>query len=105
MPLRGSVMGKTRRRFSREFKIEAVRLVTEGGRGIAETAREIGVNATVLGRWKQTLANDGEEAFPGKGRLAPLAEEVRRLERELKRVRRERDFLKETTAFFARENR
>lgn len=98
-------MGAKRRKFSREFKVEAVRLVTEGGQGIAATARELGVSPGLLGRWKQQFTNDGKEAFPGKGRLAPLAEEVRRLERELKQVRQERDFLKKTAAFFARENR
>ena len=98
-------MKKTRRKFTREFKIEAVRLVTEEGRGIAETGRELGVNPTVLSRWKDAIAKNGGQAFPGKGRLAPMAEEIRRLERELKRVSQERDFLKKATAFFARENR
>jgi len=98
-------MGETRRKFSREFKIEAVRLVVEGGQSIAETARELGINANLLGRWKQQLTENGEQAFPGKGRMKPLEEEVRRLQRELKRVRQERDFLKKATAFFARENK
>ena len=98
-------MGETRRRYSREFKIEAVRLVIEGGQSIAETARELGINANLLGRWKQQLTADGEQAFPGKGRMKPLEDEVRRLQRELKKVRQERDFLKKTTAYFARENK
>ncbi len=98
-------MGETRRKFSREFKIEAVRLVTEGGQSIAETARELGVNASLLGRWKQQQADNREQAFPGKGRMKPLEEEVRRLQRDLKRVRQERDFLKKATAFFARESK
>lgn len=102
---RESTMGTARRKFSREFKVEAVRMVTEGGRGIAETARELGVNPNLLGRWKKQLTEDGEAAFPGKGRLAPLEEENRRLQRELKRVRQERDFLKKASAFFARESR
>ena len=62
-------MGETRRKFSREFKIEAVRLVTEGGQTIAETARELGINTNLLGRWKQQLTENGEQAFPGKGRM------------------------------------
>ena len=98
-------MSETRRKFSREFKIEAVRLVTEGGQTIAETARELGVNASLLGHWKRRLTKNGEQAFPGKGRMKPLEEEVRRLQRDLKRVRQERDFLKKATAFFARENK
>lgn len=98
-------MGDARRKFSREFKIEAVRLITEGGQTIAETARELGVNASLLGRWKQQLTESGGQAFPGKGRMKPLEEEVRRLQRDLKRVRQERDFLKKATAFFARESK
>jgi transposase len=98
-------MGETRRKFSREFKIEAVRLVTEGGQTIAETARELGINAGQLGRWKQQLTENADEAFPGKGRLKPLEEEVRRLQRELKQTRQERDFLKRATAYFARESK
>ena len=98
-------MGETRRKFSRDFKMEAVRLVTEGGQTIAETARELGVNPNLLGRWKRLLTDNGEQAFPGKGRMKPLEEENRRLQRELKRVRQERDFLKKATAFFARESR
>ena len=98
-------MGETRRKFSRDFKMEAVRLVTEGGQTIAETARELGVNPNLLARWKRLLTDNGEQAFPGKGRMKPLEEENRRLQRELKRVRQERDFLKKATAFFARESR
>lgn len=98
-------MGETRHRFGREFKVEAVRMVTEGGQGIAETARQLGLNPNLLGRWKRELTGDGEQAFPGKGRMKPLEEEVRRLQRELKRVRQERDFLKKATVYFARESK
>ncbi len=98
-------MGDKRRKFSREFKIEAVYLVTEGGQTIAETARELGINANLLGRWKQQLTENVDEAFPGKGRMKPLEEEVRRLQRELKQTRQERDFLKRATAYFARESK
>lgn len=97
-------MSERRRKYSREFKIEAVRLVTEGGQGVAETARELGINANLLGRWKRQLAEDGEEAFPGKGRMKPMEEEIRRLQGEVKRLRQERDFLKKATAYFARES-
>ncbi len=79
--------------------------ITEGGQSIAATARELGINASLLGRWKQQLTDNGEQAFPGKGRMKPLEEEVRRLQRELKRVRQEQDFLEKATAYFARENK
>ena len=95
-------MGKKRRKFSREFKIEAVRMVAEGGRGTTEVARELGISPNLLTRWKQQVVTNGDQAFPGKGRLA---DEVRRLQLELKRVQQERDFLKKATAFFARESK
>jgi transposase len=98
-------MGERRRKFSREFKIEAVKLVTEGGQTVAETARELGINASLLARWKRQFAEDGGQAFPGKGRMKPLEEEIRRLQREVRRLRQERDFLKKATAFFARESK
>ena len=98
-------MGEKRRKFSREFKIEAVRLVTDGGQPIAAAARELGINANLLGRWKQQLTANAEDAFPGKGRMKPLEEEVRRLQRELKQARQERDFLKRAAAYFARESK
>jgi len=95
-------MAKKRRKFSREFKIEAVRMVAEGGRGTTEVARELGISPNLLTRWKQQVVTNGDQAFPGKGRLA---DEVRRLQLELKRVQQERDFLKKATAFFARESK
>jgi transposase len=63
-------MGDPRRSFSREFKVEAVRLVTEGKRRLSEVARELGIRATLLGHWWQEITDDSE-AFPGKGRLKP----------------------------------
>jgi transposase len=95
-------MPKKRRKFSREFKIEAVRMVCDGDRSVAETARELSISPNLLTRWKQQLSENGDQAFPGKGRLA---DEVRRLQLELKRVQQERDFLKKTAAFFARESK
>ena len=59
---RESEMGTTRRKFSREFKVEAVRMVTEGRQSIAETARELGVNPNLLGRWKKQANENGTGA-------------------------------------------
>ena len=81
-------------RFSREFKREAVRLMDESGRSVAELGEELGVSTKSLYRWRQELVRDGEQAFPGKGRLKEDDEYVRRLERELKVVKQERDILK-----------
>ncbi len=97
-------MGATRRQFSRDFKLEAVRQL-EAGRRLAELARELGVHATVLRRWKDQVAVDAPTAFPGNGRMREPEEEVRRLQRENAQLRAERDFLKKAAAFFAKESR
>jgi transposase len=87
-------MGETRRRFSREFKLEAVRLMTEEGRRVAEVARDLDVSPRVLRRWRQQVEADSSGAFPGHGSSPSEEDEVRRLRRELARVRQERDSLK-----------
>ncbi len=96
-------MGATRRTFNREFKLEAVRQL-EAGRRLAEVARELGVHATVLRRWKDQVAVDAKTAFPGNGRMRDPEDELRRLQRENTQLRAERDFLKKAAAFFAKES-
>lgn len=89
-----------RRKFSREFKLQAVQRVVEEDRSIAEVARELGIRSTVLGRWKQEyLAEDSPKPLP---KETP-EQEVRRLRRENERLRQERDFLKKAVGFFAHE--
>ena len=90
------------RSFDRVFKVEAVRLVTEDGRKVREVARQLGIGANQLHRWKDQLAKDGEIAFVGKGRLRPEQEELRRLSRELVDVTEERDILKKAVAIFSK---
>ena len=97
-------MTKPRRRHSRQFKQDAVNLVTEQGYSIAQAARNLGINANMLGRWKHELASD-PEAFRGNGKLTAEQEEIRRLKRELAKARMERDILKKATAFFANESK
>ena len=92
-----------RRTYSREFKVEAVKLVTEKGHSVAEAARSLGLHENLLRSWKQALAEAGEQAFPGQGHLPPFEEELRRLRAENQRLRQERDILKKAAAFFARE--
>ena len=96
---------KKRKSYSREFKMEAVRLITEKGYSIAEASRNLGVEYSVLRRWKQQLAADPQNAFPGKGKLRAPDEELRRLQRELNRVREERDILKKALAYFAEDQK
>ena len=98
-------MVKNRRKFTREFKLEAVRLSEEAEEPVAEIARQLGIGPNLLYRWRERFLQDGEEAFPGHGKLRSSDDEVRRLRRELVRVREERDVLKKAIAFFAKENR
>ncbi len=90
-----------RRKFTREFKEEAVRLLMAGHRPAAEIGRELGINPNLLYKWKRQLAEDPETAFPGKGHVKPEEEELRRLRRELEDARQEISFLKKTSAYFA----
>jgi transposase len=97
-------MGKPRRTFTREFKVEAVKPVTEQGRSFAEAAANLGIAESLLRNWKKNLLDQGDQAFPGKGHLPALEEELRRLRAENKRLQMERDILKKATAFFAKES-
>src|SRR5262245_23290263 len=86
-------MARQRRTFTREFKVEAVRRVTEQGRSLAEVARDLDLSESMLRSWKQALTADGEQAFPGKGNLPAVEEELRRLRAENQRLRMEREIL------------
>ena len=96
---------KKRKRYSREFKLEAVRLITEKGYSIAEASRNLGVEYSLLRRWKKQLADDPQNAFPGKGQLKASDQELRALQRELERVKEERDILKKALAYFAEDQK
>ena len=91
-------MGQKRRKFSREFKLEAIRLITEGGHPLAQVARDLDLRADMLRRWKRELVSDPSRAFPGEGQPKPGDEVVRRLRRENERLRQERDILKKALA-------
>ena len=95
----------TRRKHSKEFKLEAVRLATQPDASVKETAENLGIHPSQIHTWKRELRVDGDQAFPGNGRLKPDDEELRKLRLELKRVREERDILKKATLFFAQEGR
>ena len=89
-----------RRKYSREYKQEAVRLTNEPGVTLSQIARELGINAGLLGKWRKQTKAEGSTAFRGQGHARD--EEMAALKRELARVRKERDFLKDAAAFFAR---
>jgi len=90
-------MGATRRRHSAEFKVEAVRVVSEKGLSVARVAQDLGIDRSLLTKWRRELTTDPDHSFPGKGRLKPTEEENRRLRKELEIVRQERDILKKAT--------
>ena len=94
----------TRQRFSKEFKLEAVRLLELGQKSAVQLALELGVRRNQLYKWKEQLGGKGESAFRGPGRKpAGQESEVARLKRELVKVTEERDILKKAAAYFARE--
>lgn len=94
-----------RQRYSREFKIEAVRQLEEGKVSGVQLALMLGVKRSILYRWKKELATHGPDvSFPGTGKVRTDEQaEIRRLKRELAQVTEERDVLKKAAAYFARE--
>jgi len=95
----------SRRKYDREFKLEAVRLVTQGGRPVVEVARDLGIHENVLYNWWGKYLDDTVYAFPGKGHLKPADEQMRCLKKELTDVKEERDILKKALAIFSKHPR
>ena len=95
----------SRKKYSKEFKLDAIALVEDHGYNNSEAARNLGINANMLGRWiKEKHADDGQ-AFRGNGVLTPEQEEIRRLTAQVKRLEMEREILKKATVFFAKETK
>lgn len=86
-------MKKSRRNYTSEFKLEALRLLETSDQSAAQIERDLGISAGCLSRWQRELSADGAGAFPGQGRLTPDEERVRHLERENELLRQERDIL------------
>ena len=93
---------KGRRKFDREFKESAVRLIVDGGRTVTEVSRSLGVHENQLRRWRRKYFEDPEHAFPGKGRMKPHEEELMRLKKKLADVEEEREILKKALAIFSK---
>lgn len=91
-----------RRAFSREFKLEAVKLVTERGVTVAQAAKDVYEN--VLRKWVRELREVAQEAFPGNGRKKLQEAEIARLRKEAVKLKMERDILKKAAAYFAKES-
>jgi transposase len=92
-----------RRRFGREFKVEAVRLIRERGVSVAQAARDLDVHENVLRKWVKEFAADPGQAFPGHGQMKPEQLEIEKLRREVTKLKAERDILKKAAAYFAKD--
>ena len=96
---------KRRKKYTREFKVEAVRKVLVDDRTYRDVGNEIGVSENVLGRWVRAVSDDEQEAFPGKGMRKSKDQEIFELKRDLDGLREERDILKKTLVVFGRQQR
>lgn len=94
---------RKRRKFSREFKLEAVRLVKERGVSVAQAGRDLDLHENVLRKWIREVSADPQQAFPGQGQMKPEQLEIARLRKEVAKLKAERDILKKAAAFFAKE--
>lgn len=93
-----------RRLFSREFKLEAVKLVVERGVSVAQAAKDLDVHENVLRKWVREGKADPQHAFPGQGVMKPEMAELERLRKENVKLKMERDLLKKAAAYFAKES-
>jgi transposase len=95
----------TRKKYSKEFKLDAISLVIDQGYTRSDAARSLSINPNMLGRWvKESQAEDGQ-AFRGNGKLTPEQEELRQLRLQVKQLQMEKDILKKATVFFAKETK
>ena len=92
-----------RRKFTREFKFEAVRLIKDRGVSYVQASRDLGVHPSQLRDWVQKFADDPQHTFPGHGQMKPEQLEIARLKREVAKLKAERDILKKAAAYFAKE--
>jgi transposase len=94
-------MSSKRRLYSREFKLEAIRLAETSGKMIMDIEDDLGIPHGLLNKWKRKLKGEGDEAFRGQGRLTAAEEELRQLRRENETLRQERLILKKALAIFS----
>ena len=93
-----------RRKFTREFKLEAVRLIRDRSVSFAQASQDLGVHESQLRSWAKKFAEDPLHAFPGNGQMKPEQLEIARLKREVAKLKAERDILKKAAAYFAKES-
>ena len=95
-------MGR-RKAYTREFKLEAVKLIRDRGVSFAQASRDLGVHPNVLRKWVADFEADPGQAFPGQGQMKPEQAEIERLRREVTKLKAERDILKKAAAYFAKD--
>ena len=93
-----------RRKFTREFKLEAVRLIKDRGVSYVQASQDLNVHPSQLRDWVKKLSEDPQHAFPGHGQMKPEQLEIVRLKREVAKLKAERDILKKAAAYFAKES-
>ena len=100
-------MGKERRKYSKEFKLEAIRTYENGERPAAEVERELGITAGMISKWKESLNKQPkkEEAFPGNGRLPNTEAHIRQLEREIAILKEDKEILKKVLTMYSKDGR
>tara|TARA_R110002110_G_scaffold214050_1_gene427590 strand:+ start:65 stop:358 length:294 start_codon:yes stop_codon:yes gene_type:complete len=94
-----------RKKYSKEFKLDAISLVRDQNISVAEASRNLGVSAQMLGRWIKEEESEDGQAFRGNGKLTSEQEEIRKLKTQVKRLEMEREILKKATVFFAKETK
>ena len=94
-----------RKKYTKEFKLDAISLVRDQNLNIAEASRNLGVSAQMLGRWLKEEESEDGQAFRGNGKLTPEQDENRKLKAQVKRLEMERDILTKATIFFAKETK
>ena len=95
-----------RKKYTKEFKLDAISLVLDQGYTRQEAANNLEINVNMLGRWiKEHQADNDGQAFRGNGNLTPEQEEIRKLKAQVKQLELEKRILKEATVFFAKETK
>ena len=94
-------MARSRTTYTAEFKLQAVKMITDQKFSVAEVARRLDISESLLHTWKKAFLQRGEVAFPGHGHLTPAEDELRRLRAENIRLKAERDLLQKAAAYFA----
>ncbi len=93
---------KGNRKYDKQFKEEAVKLVTESGRKVTDVAKSLGIHENLLRTWKRKHGEDPVGSFPGKGHLKPQDEEFRKLQKENANLKEDREILKKALAIFSK---